>query len=128
MVIMKAIINVQTENDLEAEVQDMINNQGFDDFATFIHDLEYGGCKSGIIDGLITYADTSAFYDRHEDDIKVLLDYTMKAYGYNCILDMIAGVDLLAQTKYSKNMLAWFAFEETCNTLAVRLECDPKFH
>ena len=65
-------------------------------------DLLHSGCQSGVINSLIYYADTHAFFDHHYDEIEELREDWEDQTGQPL---EIRG-DL-------KNWLAWFAFEET---------------
>ncbi len=76
----------------------------------FFRDLLTHGCVSGMISGLIYYADTHAFFDRHYDEIEELRIEYEQELGEPLRLEH----DL-------KNTLAWFAFEETARRLADEL-------
>lgn len=60
-------------------------------------------CINGSVSSLIYYDDTTAFYDRHEEEILELA----KEYLFEQSPVELGGL------KYYKNNMAWFAFEET---------------
>lgn len=86
-----------------------------DDPAAFFRDLQGYGCASGLVSGLIYYADTHAFFEAHYDEIEDLRADVESSMGEPL---RIRG-DL-------KNFFAWFAFEETAYRMAVDdLELEP---
>lgn len=82
----------------------------YDNPATFFSDLQSHGCVSGLVNSLIYYTDTHAFYDKHYDAIETLRNEFEEDLGEPL---MIKG-DL-------KNSLAWFAFEQTAYQMACEL-------
>ena len=88
--------------------------------AGFIEDLHRGGCVSGLIGQLTYYADTVAFYNKFEDDIWQLVWDEAIASNSNTIMEFIAslnGASDVNSGEQFKNLLAWFAFEETAFSL-----------
>ncbi|MDF1816215.1 MAG: hypothetical protein P1V20_28705 [Verrucomicrobiales bacterium] len=67
---------------------------------TWLDDLEYHGCVSGMVSDLIYYHDTIAFFETHEEEIL----YLAKEYDFH------PSIVALGETGV-KNSLAWFAFE-----------------
>jgi hypothetical protein len=86
-------------------------------------DLERGGGESGIVSGLIYYKDTTAFFDTHKQEILELLKNTLKETGYDSPAQIFGdkwdNSDPLAFDQYNKNLLAWFAWEETARIIAL---------
>jgi len=104
------------------EVIDCSSND--DEVQGFFEDLARHGCISGMVGGLIYYADTVRFYDTYEDEIENLLEDTREQMGYKNRIEMIAslnGADNVGSIEQEKNLLSWFAFEETARTIAGEL-------
>ena len=62
------------------------------------------------------YSDTTKFYDKFETEIQELIDNYTQELGYNNQLEFISslnGSENVYNNKQLKNLLAWFAFEET---------------
>ena len=89
----------------------------YDDKKVIFSDVLEHGCQSGIVTSLIYYDDTTNFYDNHKKDIDALLAELMEDTGiYNpseLFGDKWDREDPLALDVLNKNLLAWFAFEET---------------
>ena len=83
-----------------------------------IEDVVQHGCQGGTISELIYYRDTSAFYQKYQDEIWDKLEDTRADMGLDSILKLIAtfhghvGSDLQLQ-----NLLAWWAAEVTCQEI-----------
>lgn len=109
---------------LKEEVQEIIDNhaQGYDDGAEgFISDLSQGGCQSGLVGELVYYSDTLPFYEKHREAIGELLQEKMEEVGFydpSTILREWDKSDPLVLETQNKNLLAWFAFEETAYAIA----------
>lgn len=83
----------------------------------FMDVLEHG-CQSGIVSSLIYYDDTTNFYDNHKAEINALL-YDLGIYNPSDLFgDKWDREDPLALDVLNKNLLAWFAFEETLRQIA----------
>jgi len=104
---------------VKAEViEDALDSENIE---TYFNDLLTHGCVSGMVGKLIYYSDTVKFYDRYEDEIENLLDETREEMGYSNRFDMIGslnGAENVGDMTQEKNLLAWFAFEETARTIA----------
>lgn len=89
----------------------------YDDKTDIFLDVLEHGCQSGIVSSLIYYDDTTNFYDNHKKDIDALLAELMEDTGiYNpseLFGDKWDREDPLALDVLNKNLLTWFAFEET---------------
>ena len=109
---------------LERHVLRWINEQAdnYDDGAKgILDDLMRGGCQSGFVSHLIYYTDTVKFFHKHRQEISSLLKEAIESTG--CQPADLFGEkwdreDPLAQEDLNRNLLAWFAFEETARNLA----------
>jgi len=89
---------------------------GYDSgMAGFMRDLHYGGCQSGLVGALVYYSDTVKFHDEFEDDIWNLLYESAQDSGVNILtyVGSMNGAENVGTADQFKNLLAWFAFEET---------------
>jgi len=73
----------------------------YDDPQSFFNDLQQHGCVSGMVNSLIYYNDTHAFYDKHYEEIEELREEYEESSGESFQINS----DL-------KNHLAWFTFEQ----------------
>lgn len=79
-----------------------------DNLKSFLEELRYGGCISGIISEFIYNSDTKEFYINHLDDLESFLD------------DLEDGIGETIENKHELpryTFLVWLAFEEFCNNL-----------
>lgn len=115
---------------LKEDVRQIIDNQLEDNYTLeqFAKDLNYGGCQSGLVSELIYYADTTAFFDRHYKEIGPLLDNIINSYGFACPAELFGDKwdtsDSIAVDTNNKNLLAWFAFEETAREIFAEEEVE----
>lgn len=116
-------LNVETTNELEAEVLEWINDRAVEydnGWHGVLKDLAHGGCSSGIVSHLVYNADGAAFYDAHQETIDAMAYEAFDDAG--CGPDKLFGdnwdkSDPFARTDANKTVLAWFAFEETARAL-----------
>lgn len=113
------------ETKLEKSVQSTINSYSLDydnGAVGFLNDLMQGGCQSGMVRGLIYYADTVKFYKKHKDEINALLKETLSDTGIKSPAELFGdkwdAEDIFAEADLNQNLLAWFSFEETARNLA----------
>ena len=94
---------------LIADVKEILKNKTEENYtiADVVEDLCIGGCESGLINELISYTDTTAFYNTHEDDIEEIIDDMV--YNEITSRDAIGG-DFWTMQSY-KNRASWIAFE-----------------
>ena len=104
---------------LKMEVMEMLEGMANMNSTTIedeiINVLEYG-CVSGIVNELIYYYQTEAFFNRHKDEINELAhELSEELYGdkYSIYNNM--------QYECSKNTMGWFGFEETTRLIANEL-------
>jgi hypothetical protein len=94
----------------------------YDDKTDIFMDVLEHGCQSGVVTSLIYYDDTTKFYDNYKAEINALLYDLMAETGiYNpseLFGDKWDREDPLALDVLNKNLLAWFAFEETLRQIA----------
>lgn len=116
--------SLQGKNPLIDYVLDYVLDRwdDYDDKTAIFSDVLEHGCQSGIVSSLIYYDDTTKFYDNHKAEINALLYDLMAETGiYNpseLFGDKWDREDPLALDVLNKNLLAWFAFEETLRQIA----------
>lgn len=91
----------------------------------YIKDIAQNGCISGMVAGLVYYEDTTAFYEKHREDIWDLFYADMQSIGYNSIPEMIAslnGAKDVGSDAQLKNLLAWYGYERAISDIADYLE------
>lgn len=79
----------------------------------FFMDLFTQGCASGMITSLVYYHDTHAFFDKYYNEI----EYLREEADDNLSEPILIKGDL-------KNVMAWFAFEETAFQMAAALRLE----
>ena len=87
-----------------------------------IKDTAEHGCSGGTISELIYYADTSAFYEKYQDEIWRRLNDMAQDMDCESILHLIAtfnGADSVGSPAQLKNLLAWWAAEEVCRGICM---------
>lgn len=122
---MKTIKATTGETRLEKTCRLWLNARGRDygnGWQGAYSDLEQGGCQSGMVSELIYYKDTISFYKKHAGEIGDLLKRAIEDGGACSPADIFGDkwdkADPLAFDPLNQNLLAWFAFEETCSRLA----------
>lgn len=117
----------ESGNELTKYVIDDILAQGKDYQDGYIKDVLEHGCSSGAVGGLIYYNDTTAFYDKYNEEIYNLLEELRQSLGNPNILSVIADFngaqDVGSDTQY-KNLLAWFGYEESMRHIAEELNIE----
>ena len=108
-------------------------DRNYSDIDNLIKDMEdlqrYGGV-SGMIQGLIYYDETSEFYDKYKDEINDLLSNNLNDYGLSIeefFKDRFDNDDPLVLDYLNKNLLAWYAFEETAYQIYEKIEEKIKY-
>jgi len=90
----------------------------YEEIKNFFTDLFNGGCMSGMISDLIYYEDTNKFFDKYEEDIENLITLNMDMMGIETRPLFIESLNGSAESlREEKNLLSWFAFEETMRNL-----------
>ena len=89
-----------------------------------LEELVQHGCQSGIVGELIYYSDTIKWFKYYRKDINALLVEMLDSTGLS-ISELFKdwdNSDPLAQDTQNQNLLAWFSFEESANSLLAQLE------
>jgi hypothetical protein len=93
----------------------------YNNLQDLFNDVLNNGLQSGMISELIYYKDTLAFYKKYQDEIVGLLKEAMYSSGIDSPEGLFGSkwdrTDPFAQGTNNKNLLTWFAFEETTRTL-----------
>lgn len=83
--------------------------------ADFLRQLSEYGCVSGVVNELIYYSDTCAFFERHKEAINELLSDLLNDGGLRSPAELLGDrwdkEDVLCLDTNNQNLLAWFAFE-----------------
>ena len=85
-----------------------------------MEDLQRYGCVSGMIHSLIYYDDTNRFYEDYKEEINDLLSNLIENTGLSVSQlfgDNFDNEDPLILDYSNKNLLAWFGFETTANSI-----------
>lgn len=107
-------------NKLKIEVMEILENMVEMNESTIEKEIENilnYGCQSGIVEDLIYYYQTEAFFDRHKDVInEIAHELSNDIYGnpYEIYKNL--------NGECNKNTMAWFGFEEMCNIILNELE------
>lgn len=117
------IVKLEGKSPLTDYVLDYVLDRwdDYDDKTAIFSDVLDHGCQSGIVTRLIYYSDTFKFYDDHKEEINALLYDLMEETGIYNPSDLFGDKwdkeDPLALDVLNKNLLAWFAFEETLRAI-----------
>lgn len=115
-------------NALVKKVVNVILDQGdTDNMQSFMKDVVSHGCSSGIVGELIYYTDTVAFYNKYKKEIQSLLREQIAEFGYKSPSQMFRQwdeEDTFAEEDQNRNLLAWYAFEQTCNDILNQLDIE----
>ena len=87
-----------------------------------IKDTAEHGCSGGTINELFFYEDTSAFYDKYQDEIWRRLGDMADDLGEDSIPHLIStfnGAKEVGSPLQLKNLLAWWAAEEVCRGICM---------
>lgn len=86
---------------------------------SFLNDLFYGGCESGIISELCYYKDTENWYKKYKVYILSLLLETLNDLGMQMTdFNWYDKTDSNFKETNNQNYLAWFSFEEIAYKIA----------
>lgn len=84
------------------------------------------GCQSGFVGYLVYYSQTTAYYEKHKEEINNLLYNAMDKCGIYDPSELFGDKwdreDPLAIDVTNQNLLAWFGFEETMRSFAKEFE------
>lgn len=120
-----------TDNKLTKSVITNLLSLGYDnyDLLSHIQDILKHGCQSGIVNSLIYYTDTIAFYKKHKKDIMLMLQEAMQNQGVPSPSEVFGrkfdSEDYFIEETQNQNLMAWFGYEETvyhiCNELDIEI-------
>lgn len=120
----KMIEEARNGSGLKNSVLDWLEAEDEEYRAGLLEDLSQHGCISGMVGGLIYYHETVRFHDDHESEIWDMLEEYRGEFGHETIMEFIAtlnGAKNVGDLDQQKNLLAWFAFEETARRIADQL-------
>ena len=95
-----------------------------------IKDVVQHGCSGGSITELIYYADTSAFYEKYQDEIWRRLGDMADDLGEDSIPHLIStfnGAKDVGSPLQLKNLLAWWAAEDVCREICMNWDTEERF-
>ena len=92
-----------------------------DDVQSYINNVANHGCQGGSCRGLIFYADTHAFYNRHAEEIDSLLEELAEEMGEP--YDITGNMKRMRQSDL-RNFLAWLAYELRAQEIQRELDGD----
>jgi len=79
---------------------------------TYINDVMYGGCASGMVTSLIYYCDTDKFFVNYHAEILELVENYKNEIGEFP----------LGNREFNSNNLAWFGYEWTMTSISNMIE------
>ena len=123
--------NTYTANtELEKETLELIvSNAGdYDSFETFLNELLTYGCVTGYISELVYYNQTHEFTKRHATEINELVHNHLSMVGFDSPAELFGEKwdkeDTLCLDNNNRNLLAWFAMEETAREIGISLDLE----
>jgi len=94
-----------------------------EDIKRYLEEVSTYGGQTGIISSLIYYKDTNNFYDRNEQEIEDLIQEYKEELGYKSRCEFMNSLNGQAEDLIQeKNLLCWFAYEETAKKILNILE------
>ena len=119
---MKNLLNSMLENTMEGTLRhevveiilDQVDGLENEEILSAVKEIVTYGCQSGIVTSLVYYKDTEAFFNRHVDEIFELIEDTKQTMDMNYI-------------EFSRNNLAWFAFEIIAQEIYQEMEEAAEF-
>jgi hypothetical protein len=83
------------------------------------------GCSTGVVDGLIYYSDTSAFFEKYVDQISATLSEYLNDCGCT-IVEMFGDTwddtDMFCRYESNQNLMSWYMFEHINDTAVMICE------
>ena len=116
----KAVVELLVENADGNEYDNKTPLQGY------LEDLVHSGCQSGMVDGMIFYSETTAFFNVYEDEILEIISNLMEETGINDITELLKNWEghLYNFTEGNKNFAVWFVIESIANKLLAWLVAE----
>lgn len=123
----KNLQNLKGDSSLQNDIIDDLLEQydDVDDLRSHIKDILMHGCISGCVSSLITYKQTTAFYEKHSSELNRLLGETLSERGLNRpseLLPQWEQEDPLCLGNTNQNLVAWFGYEEMLSQIASYFE------
>jgi len=117
---LKKLKGAKTE--LQKEVQKILNDMVYDGYTieNILSDLFCSGCISGMINKLVWFNQTEAWFEKYKETINTMIANNIFETKLT-ISDMFKEFDAedpLCLEQNNQNLLAWFSFEETARELA----------
>ena len=104
------------------DILSVFKADGRDEAESYIKDVLQYGCQAGTVSRLIFYNDTTAFFEKHKEEIKKLLTELMHEIGAKSPAELFGDKwdddDYFCEDVYNQNLLAWFGYEETLRKVA----------
>lgn len=115
---------LEEDNKLINEVvEDLYCYEDLGAIKSYLEDVLNHGCVSGIVSKLIYYDDTIKFYNYYEEEIENLVNEFKEEKNYKKRADFIASLNGNSESiTQEKNLLSWFAYEETARKILDILE------
>ncbi len=113
-------MDIENSTELQLDVMQWMNEYPEEDRKGAYQDLSNHGCVSGMVSELVWYTQTLAFFEKHSDEINTLIKDFMESVGEKGVIQGFKGYDEddpLCLYENNRNLLAWFAFEETAYQL-----------
>lgn len=121
----KEWLEEQDDKGLRGEVlQDLEDYDNLEEAISYLNNV-MNGCSSGIVSRLIYYVDTIKFYDDNKNEIEDLIERFRDDLGHDNRMSFIAslnGADSVGDIEQEKNLLSWFAYEETARNILDELD------
>lgn len=117
------IKDLETTTELELEIKEIIVNnvEAYNNPVDFFTDVANSGCKSGMINELHCYNQTSNFVKRHAEDINDAISEILDMLGIDSIEELLGDkfddTDHLCIGQVNRNLIAWFIFEASCESI-----------
>lgn len=122
--------NYTANTELEKEVISIIVDEAsdYESFEAYLSDLLSNGCISGMVGALTMYSDTLDFTKRNAHDINELLSNQLSILGMESPSELFGekwdSEDSLCLDTNNRNLLAWFAFEETAREIGISFDLN----
>ena len=124
----KELKELEGQDRLKDAVVDVYLNHYGEDVDLLMTDVVTYGLSGGTLGEFIYYTDTIEFFNKYENEITNLLKETLDAYGMSSPQELFGekwdNEDFFCKEKFNKNLLCWFAVEETTRILLSDLNID----
>jgi hypothetical protein len=123
-------IKKESNNKLEKKVINILlsRKNDYECITSYMKEICDHGCSSGIVGELIYYNDTLAFFTKYKNEINLLLKNSMDDLGIYNLKEFFGknydDSDPLLSETHNKNLLAWYAMEETTRQLFYKMNIE----